>query len=156
MVPTPMAVNLTATSVRLTTLPNLPCSSTQPLLILPPCYMARMRQYPQRSGTQHSVSSSFIAPLIISNQDLKMDDEAVIAAFLFLFFVGQAARLFERNYDDMLTSIEEELERRQAMDDSEFMKEMISRKLQGEEEEEDCEALDGTEVASNRVVPMNV
>lgn len=67
-----------------------------------------------------------------------MDDETIIAAFLFLFFVGQATRLFERNYDDMLTSIEEELERRQAMDDSEFTKEMISLKLQGEEEEEDC------------------
>jgi hypothetical protein len=38
-------------------------------------------------------------------------DEALLTAMLFLFFVGHAARIFERNYDEMLASIEEELER---------------------------------------------
>ena len=38
-------------------------------------------------------------------------DESLLLAMLFLFGVGHAMRIFERNYDEMLMSIEDELER---------------------------------------------
>ncbi|KAK1745888.1 hypothetical protein QTG54_003812 [Skeletonema marinoi] len=77
-----------------------------------------------------------------------MMDEALIVAMLFVFFVGQAVRIFERNYDEMLTSIEEELER-QAMDSYDLVKEMTSLQLQGLPcfEEDEYRAAEGTEVA---------
>lgn len=59
-----------------------------------------------------------------------VEDETLLAAILFLFFVGHATRIFERNYDEMLLSIEEELERL-AMDSSELVKEMAALPLQG-------------------------
>jgi len=76
-------------------------------------------------------------------------DEALIVAMLFVFFVGQAVRIFERNYDEMLTSIEEELER-QAMDSYDLVKEMTSLQLQGLPcfEEDEHRAAEGTEVAT--------
>mmetsp|Transcript_4121 Transcript_4121/g.7173 ORF Transcript_4121/g.7173 Transcript_4121/m.7173 type:complete len:88 (-) Transcript_4121:61-324(-) len=78
-----------------------------------------------------------------------MMDEALIVAMLFVFFVGQAVRIFERNYDEMLTSIEEELER-QAMDSYDLVKEMTSLQLQGLPcfEEDEYRAAEGTEVAT--------
>jgi len=78
-----------------------------------------------------------------------MMDEALIVAMLFVFFVGQAVRIFERNYDEMLTSIEEELER-QAMDSYGLVKEMASLQLQGLPcfEEDEHRAAEGTEVAT--------
>ena len=78
-----------------------------------------------------------------------MMDEALIVAMLFVFFVGQAVRIFERNYDEMLTSIEEELER-QAMDSYGLVKEMASLQLQGLPcfEEDEHRAEEGTEVAT--------
>eukprot|EP00985_Skeletonema_marinoi_P013937 scaffold7006_cov174-Skeletonema_marinoi.AAC.27 len=78
-----------------------------------------------------------------------MMDEALIVAMLFVFFVGQAVRIFERNYDEMLTSIEEELER-QAMDSYDLVKEMTSLQLQGLPcfEEDEHRAAEGTEVAT--------
>ena len=59
-------------------------------------------------------------------------DEAPIVAVLILFFVGLAVRIFVRKYDDdMLTSIEEELER-QAAENYGFVKdEMALLHLQG-------------------------
>ena len=61
-------------------------------------------------------------------------DEAPIVAVLILFFVGLAVRIFERNYDDMLTSIEtcsQELER-QATENYGFVKdEMACLHLRG-------------------------
>ena len=45
--------------------------------------------------------------------------------YLFLFFVVLAVRIFERNYDDMLTSIEEELER-QAAENYGFVKDEMT------------------------------
>ena len=64
---------------------------------------------------------------------------------LFLFFVGHAARIFERNYDEMLASIEEELER-QAMDSSDLH-------LQGLPcfEEDEYRARVDTKVAAKRL-----
>ena len=80
-----------------------------------------------------------------------MMDEALIVAMLFVFFVGQAVRIFERNYDEMLTSIEEELER-QAMDSYDLVKEMTSLQLQGlpcfEDDEYRAAEGTGTEVAT--------
>ncbi|KAK1745890.1 hypothetical protein QTG54_003814 [Skeletonema marinoi] len=77
-------------------------------------------------------------------------DEApvVIAAMLFVFFVGHAVRIFEWNYDEMLPSIEEELER-QAMDSYGLDKEMASLQLQGLPcfEDDEYRAAEGTEVA---------
>ena len=58
-------------------------------------------------------------------------DEALIVAVLFLFFVGLAVRIFERNYDDMLTSIEEELERQTAENYGFVKDEMALLHLQG-------------------------
>mmetsp|Transcript_4479 Transcript_4479/g.6514 ORF Transcript_4479/g.6514 Transcript_4479/m.6514 type:complete len:88 (+) Transcript_4479:128-391(+) len=77
-----------------------------------------------------------------------MMDEALIVAMLFVFFVGHAVRIFERNYDEMLTSIEEELER-QSMDSYDLVKEMTSLQLQGLPcfEEDEHRAAEGTEVA---------
>jgi len=80
-------------------------------------------------------------------------DEApvVIAAMLFVFFVGHAVRIFEWNYDEILPSIEEELER-QAMDSYGLDKEMASLQLQGlpcfEDDEYRAAEGTGTEVAT--------
>jgi hypothetical protein len=89
-----------------------------------------------------------------------VEDETLLAAILFLFFVGHATRIFERNYDEMLMSIEEELER-QAMDSSEvFVKDVASLQLQGlpciEEDEYRASEGGGTEVAAKRRMCLNV
>ncbi len=71
-------------------------------------------------------------------------DEALILAMLFLFCFGHAVKIFERNYDEMLISIEEELER-QANDNHDAGKELASLKLQGLPciEDDECRALGG-------------
>ena len=76
-------------------------------------------------------------------------DEALVVAMLFLFLFGHAVKILERNYDEILTSIEEELER-QAMDNYEAVKELASLQLQGLPcvEEDECRALEGKEVAT--------
>jgi hypothetical protein len=77
-------------------------------------------------------------------------DEALLAALLFLFFFGHASRIFERNYDEILTSIEDELER-QAMDNSELAK-TASLNLQGLPcIEEEGQSANDTEMASVKV-----
>ena len=83
-----------------------------------------------------------------------MMDEALIVAMLFLFFFGHAVKIFERNYDEMLISIEEELER-QAKDNNEAVKELASLKLQGlpciEEDEYRDEVATKTQADDERV-----
>lgn len=76
-------------------------------------------------------------------------DEALIVAMLFLFCFRHAVKIFEWNYDEMLISIEEELER-QAMDNYEAVKELASLNLQGLPciEEDEYRALGGNEVAA--------
>lgn len=88
-----------------------------------------------------------------------MDEEALIVAVMVLFFVGHAVRIFERNYDDMLTSIEEELER-QAMENYVLAKEeMASLHLHGLPciEDDECrhKALEGKGEEVGTTTPTN-
>ena len=88
-----------------------------------------------------------------------MDEEALIVAVMVLFFVGHAVRIFERNYDDMLTSIEEELER-QAMENYVLAKEeMASLHLHGLPciEDDECrhKALEGKGEDVGTTTPTN-
>mmetsp|Transcript_7794 Transcript_7794/g.12875 ORF Transcript_7794/g.12875 Transcript_7794/m.12875 type:complete len:90 (-) Transcript_7794:124-393(-) len=81
-------------------------------------------------------------------------EEALIVAVMFLFFVGHAVRIFERNYDDMLTSIEVELERQAMENYSSVKEEMASLPLQGLPciEDDECRhrASKGKQVAITR------